>query len=104
MAHAGRAIKIILDLGIRSLVKDGLEIQTAPQFVLESGGEKIEFDESATALLINRPPEPFTIPPQAFVRFELAYETEAAPASLYYRGFETEGMLRIPDLEKGKAQ
>jgi hypothetical protein len=91
--------RIILDLGIRSLVGSGIEIQTAPQFMLEADGEKIEFDESATAELLRRPPEPFIIPPQTFVRFELAYETEAAPASLHYRGYESEGKLALPGLK-----
>lgn len=82
--------KVILDLGIQSLVGSGVEIQTSPQFMLEAGGEKIEFDESATAELLRRPPEPFVIPPQTFIRFELAYETEATPTSLHYRGYESE--------------
>jgi hypothetical protein len=91
--------KVILDLGIQSLLESGIEIQTAPQFMLEAGDEKIEFDESATAELLRRPPEPFIIPPQTFIRFELAYETEAAPASLHYRGYESEGKLAIPGIK-----
>jgi len=82
--------KVILDLGIQSFVGSGVEIQTAPQFMLEADGLKIEFDEAATSELLRRPPEPFIIPPQAFIRFELAYETAAAPASLHYRGYESE--------------
>ncbi len=90
---------VILDLGIQSLVGSGVEIQTSPQFMLEADGEMIEFDEAATATLLRRPPEPFTIPPQTFVRFELAYETEAVPTSLRYRGYESEGTLAIPGLK-----
>jgi hypothetical protein len=88
--------RLILDLGIQSLVGSGIEIQTTPQFVLEADGEKIELDESATAELIRRPPEPFVIPPRSFLRFELAYETEQADVSLHYRGYESEGTLAIP--------
>jgi hypothetical protein len=91
--------RLILDLGIKSLVGSGIEIQTAPQFILEAGGEKVEFDESATAELVRRPPEPFTIPPRTFVRFELAYEVEAVPAALHYRGYESEGKLALPDIK-----
>jgi len=90
---------VILDLGIRSLVKSGVEIQADAQFILKAGGEDVSFDEDATAALFHRPPTPFTIPPQSFVRFELAYATEAAPASLYYRGFEGEGKLALPGLK-----
>jgi len=91
--------KVILDLGIQSLVGSGVEIQTSPQFMLEAGGEMIEFDEAATAELLRRPPEPFIIPPQAFIRFELAYETAAAPASLHYRGYESEQHFDLTQLK-----
>ncbi|MGB7295499.1 MAG: hypothetical protein WBC70_07905 [Candidatus Aminicenantales bacterium] len=91
--------KVILDLGIQSLVGSGIEIQTAPQFMIEADGERIEFDESATAELLRRPPEPFIAPPQTFIRFELAYDTEAAPAYLHYRGYESEGKLALPGLK-----
>ncbi|MBN2409125.1 MAG: hypothetical protein JXE07_05255, partial [Candidatus Aminicenantes bacterium] len=91
--------EIILDLGIQSLVGSGIEIQTSPQFMLEAEGEKIEFDEAATAELLRRPPEPFIVPPQTFIRFELAYDTAAAPAALHYRGYESEGKLPLPGLK-----
>jgi len=81
---------VILDLGIRSLVKSGIEIQTEQQFILKTGGEDIYFDEDATAALFHRPPTPFIIPPQTFVRFELAYETGETPEILYFRGYESE--------------
>jgi hypothetical protein len=91
--------RLILDLGIQSRVDSGIEIQTAPQFMIEAEGETIEFDEGTTAELLRRPPEPFTIPPRTFIRFELAYETEAVPTSLRYRGYESEGTLAIPGLK-----
>jgi hypothetical protein len=91
--------RVILDLGIQSLVGSGVEIQTSPQFMLEADGEMIEFDEAATAELLRRPPEPFIVPPQTFLRFELAYESEAAPASLHYRGYESEGKLTIQGIK-----
>jgi hypothetical protein len=90
---------VVLDLGIRSLVKSGVEIQTEAQFILKAGGEDVSYDEDATNALIYRPPTPFTIPPRTFVRFELAFATDAAPTSLYYRGFESEGTLALPSLK-----
>jgi hypothetical protein len=81
---------VILDLGIRSLVKNGVEIQAEAQFILKAGGEDIYYGEDATAALFHRPPTPFIIPPEAFVRFELAYETSDAPETLYFRGYESE--------------
>ena len=55
---------VILDLGIRSLVESGAEIQTDAQFILKAGGEDVAFDEEATAALAHRPPTPFTVPPR----------------------------------------
>ncbi len=81
---------VILDLGIRSLVESGAEIQADAQFILKAGGEDVAYDDEATSALAHRPPTPFTVPPRTFVRFELAYATEAAPESLYYRGYESE--------------
>jgi hypothetical protein len=90
---------VILDLGIRSLVKSGAEIQADAQFILKAGGEDVPYDEEATSALVHRPPTPFTIPPQTFVRFELAYTTEAAPESLYYRGYESEKTFSLAGLK-----
>lgn len=90
---------VILDLGLRSLVESGVEIQADAQFILKAGGEDIAYDEDATGALSHRPPTPFTIPPRTFVRFELAYETTAVPESLHYRGFEGEGHLAITGLK-----
>jgi len=90
---------VVLDLGIRSLVESGIEIQTEPQFILKAGDEDVTFDEDMTERLAHRPPEPFVIPPKTFVRFELAYATGAAPAGLYYRGFESESVLKITGLK-----
>jgi hypothetical protein len=91
--------RVILDLGIRSLVKSGLEIQTEAQFILKAGGEDVAFDEEATNALFYRPPTPFTVPPQTFVRFELAYDTAEVPERLHYRGFKSEGDLAVPKLK-----
>jgi len=91
-----RGGRVILDLGIQSLVKSGLEIQMDAQFILNAGGEEIYVDEEATSVLVHRPPEPFIIPPGMFVRFELAFETNMAPDSLYFRGYESETTLKLP--------
>ncbi|MGQ9673643.1 MAG: hypothetical protein ACUVV5_11035 [Candidatus Aminicenantales bacterium] len=91
---------IILDLGIRSLVKSGIEIQTEAQFILKGKSRDIYFDEEATAALFHRPPTPFIIPPQTFVRFELAYETDETPETLYFRGYESETELTLRGLKE----
>ena len=90
---------VVLDLGIKSLVKSGLEIQSDQQFILEGGEEEVYPEETATQALPHRPPTPFVIPPQAFIRFELAYATEGVPTSLRYRGYESEGKLALPGLK-----
>jgi len=90
---------VVLDLGIRSLVESGAEIQADAQFVLKAGGEDVACDEEATAALAHRPPTPFTVPPRSFIRFELAYATEAAPTSLYYRGYESEKTFGLTGLK-----
>ena len=81
---------IVLDLGIKSLVKSGLEIQSDQQFILKGGEEDVYPEETVTQALPHRPPTPFVIPPETFVRFELAYATESVPTTLYYRGYESE--------------
>ncbi len=88
--------KLVLDLGLRSLVKSsGIEIQKDAQFVLNAGGEKFNVDEDSTEALAHRPPDPFIIPPGMFVRFELAYDTNASPSSLYFRGYESENYFKL---------
>lgn len=76
--------KVILNLGIQSLVTSGLEIQMDAQFILNADGEKCHVDGDATAALAHRPPDPFIVPPGIFVRFEIAYDTDASPSSLCY--------------------
>ena len=90
---------VVLDLGIKSLVKSGLEIQSDQQFILKGGEEDVYPEETATQALPHRPPTPFVIPPQTFVRFELAYAAEGVPTTLYYRGYESEGKLVLPGLK-----
>jgi hypothetical protein len=90
---------IVLDLGIKSLVKSGLEIQSDQQFILKGGEEDIYPEETETHALLHRPPTPFVIPPEAFVRFELAYATESIPTTLYYRGYESEHHFDLKKLE-----
>lgn len=87
--------KVIMDLGIQSLSRSGIEIQRAAQFVLVAGDEKISLDDSLTDALPHRPPAPFIIPPKTFVRFELAFETPDSPTSLYYRGYGSENYFKL---------
>jgi hypothetical protein len=88
---------VVLDVGIKSLVKSGLEIQSDQQFILEGGEEEVYPEETATQALPHRPPTPFVIPPLTFVRFELAFTFEGTPSSLYYRGYESEKYFELKD-------
>jgi CRISPR/Cas system-associated endoribonuclease Cas2 len=92
--------RTVLDLGIQSLVNSGIEIQTSQQFILKTGEENISFDEASTGALFHRPPDPFTIPPQTFVRFELAYKANKVPTALYYRGYESEKTFELDKIRK----
>jgi len=92
--------KIILDLGIQSLTESGLEIQTEPQFILLDEDKKIYMDDEVTEALLHRPPYPFIIPPQTFIRFELAYSTDSVPSVFYFRGFESEKYMELPHVIK----
>lgn len=88
--------RTVVDLGIRSLYdRGGLEIQMSQQFFLEAGEQEIKIDIQATKSLLNRPPDPFIIPPGAAIRFELAFKTVESPVSLRYRGYRSEGYLRF---------
>jgi hypothetical protein len=87
--------KVILDIGIQSLETSGIEIQRKAQFQLVVNDEKISLDDSATDKLQHRPPKPFIIPPKTFVRFELAFKTDASPTSFYYRGYKSENTFEL---------
>lgn len=89
--------KVLLDLGIQSMAASGIEIQRKAQFILIVNEEKISIDDTETNTLLHRPPSPFIIPPKTFIRFELAYETEASPTSLYFRGYRSEATLNLSD-------
>ncbi len=96
----GEKEHILLDLGIKSLVKSGIEIQTEAQFILKAGGEDITYDEEATAALFHRPPTPFVIPPEIFMRFELAYPCNITPEAVYYRSYESENTFSLKNVIK----
>ena len=87
--------QVIVDLGIQSFETSGIEIQRDAQFMIVIDDEKISLDDSLTDELLHRPPTPFIIPPKTFVRFELAFETDASPTSLYYRGYESENFFSL---------
>ncbi len=91
--------KVIMDLGIQSLARSGIEIQRDAQFMLVADKEKIPIDDSHTDELPHRPPSPFIIPPRIFIRFELAFITAVSPSSLYYRGYQSENFLDIRNKE-----
>lgn len=88
--------KVIIDLAIRSLYDSGgLEIQMNQQFFLVIGEEEHKVDSRATSLLLHHPPKPFTIPPRAALRFELAFAAVGVPSSIRYRGYRSEGHLKF---------
>jgi hypothetical protein len=88
--------KTIVDLGIRSLYgRGGLEIQTGRQFFLLVGEKEYEVDMAATDVLLHCPPQPFVVPPEASIRFELAFDTEDNPVALRFRGYRSEGHLKF---------
>ena len=91
---------VILDLGIQSLVSSGIEIMRDQQFILMDEGRKIYVDEELTDSLFHKPPSPFIIPPETFVRFKLAYQTNSLPPVLYFRGYESEKNLDISNIKK----
>ncbi|MCP4201689.1 MAG: hypothetical protein GY769_07120 [bacterium] len=87
---------VILDLCVRPLAgARGLEIQPAAQFLLQAGASEARLDARATAALLHSPPEPFVVPPDTPVRFELAYRTRNTPDALRVRGFESEGRIEL---------
>ena len=88
--------KTIVDLGIRSLYdRGGLEIQTSQQFFLMVGDKEFKVDRETTKSLLHHPPQPFVVPPEASVRFELAFDTTENPTALRFRGYESEGRLKF---------
>ena len=91
---------LLVDLGIQSLVGSGVEIMKEKQFILVSEDEKIYVDDELTSSLCHRPPDPFIVPPESFVRFQLAYETDFSPSVLYFRGFESEKYIDLSQLKK----
>jgi hypothetical protein len=86
---------VIMDLGIQSLATSGIEIQRSAQFMLVVDENRISIEDFLTDELPHRPPSPFIIPPKTFVRFELAFETDASPTSLYYRGYASENSFKL---------
>lgn len=91
---------VLIDLGIQSLVGSGMEIMKEQQFILVSEDEKIYVDDELTSSLFHRPPDPFIVPPEKFVRFQLAYEADFLPSVLYFRGFESEKNIDLSPLKK----
>ncbi len=45
--------------------------------------------------LLRHPPVPFTVPPGASLRFELAFNAQGTATALRYRGYESEAVLKF---------
>ncbi len=88
--------KIVVDLGIRSLYdRGGIDIQMKQQFFLQIGDAEFSVDAAATAALLRHPLNPFTVPPGASLRFELAYDAQGSATALRFRGYESEAVLKF---------
>ncbi len=88
--------KVVVDLGIRSLYeRGGIDIQMSQQFFLRIGEEEFSVDAAATAALLRHPPVPFTVPPGASLRFELAFDAQGTATALRYRGYSSEAVLKF---------
>jgi hypothetical protein len=88
--------KVVVDLGIRSLYdRGGIDIQMKQQFFLQLGEAESSVDAAATAALLRHPPVPFTVPPGASLRFELAFDAQGTATALRYRGYESEAVLKF---------
>jgi hypothetical protein len=88
---------IIADLAIRPLATkgQGIEIQPDQQFLLVTASGEVQADMPATWSRVNRPPQPFTVPPETPVRFELSCPARGAASAIRVRGFEGEGKLDL---------
>lgn len=88
---------VVLDLAINPLETkgQGITIDPAQQFILVTGSGEVRMDMAATWSRINRPPQPFVVPPGTRLRFELAFPNSGAPTALRIRGFESEGRLKL---------
>lgn len=84
---------VIVDLGIRSRLDQGIELQAAQQLLMVTGAGQIRPDLDASRALTGGPPDPFVVPPGAEVRFRLVYPGVSGPAPLRVRGFRGEGRL-----------
>jgi len=87
----------ILDLAIRPLETkgQGIEISADQQFIMQTASGEVRADMTASWNRVNKPPQPFVVPPGTPVRFELVYPGGAPPTGLKVRGFETEGQIKI---------
>lgn len=63
-------------------------IQTKAQFILKAKNEDIYLDKETT--FFYRPPTPFIIPPETFIRFEIAFNTSQMLETLSYHDYESE--------------
>jgi len=66
---------------------------------IENLGIRVQNNE-LTSSLFHRPPDPFIVPPERFVRFQLAYEADFFPSVLYFRGFESKKHIDLSPLKK----
>jgi hypothetical protein len=87
---------LILDLGVRPLAEGkGIELSVPQQFELETPGGRVRPDAAASAKLRGRPSSKLVVPPGTPVRFELAFRTDASPDGLAFRGFRSQGRLKL---------
>lgn len=88
---------LIADLAVKPLDTKGQGIEITPeqQFIIVTGAGEVQADMSASWNRLNKPPQPFVVPPDTPVRFELVFPGRAAATGLKIRGFESEGQIKL---------
>jgi len=88
---------LVLDLAIRPLATrgQGIDISADQQFTLVTATGETRPDMPASWSRTNKPPQPFAVPPETPVRFELAFLTSGTPTALKIRGFESAGQIQF---------
>ena len=88
---------LIADLAVKPLETKGQGIEITPdqQFIIVTGSGEVQADMTASWSRMNKPPQPFVVPPETTVRFELVFPSRGGATALKVRGFETEGQVKL---------
>ena len=88
---------LIADLAVKPLDTKGQGIEITPdqQFIIVTGAGEVQPDMTASWNRMNKPPQPFVVPPGTPVRFELVFPGRGAATALKVRGFDGEGQIKL---------